>query len=177
MDWNWWNRPCLEAEQLQREFSVRCCNVGLVLGPRSNSLYAVVLNDSWAVEVARFYLPRTATFGPTFGPSEVSAPPQSTWLFRCPAADEATLAYRDPAVAKQNKLSRLAELRGAGHLLMAPPSGDLRVGILQWGTPDITSSEIAYGELRRRAGIIAAGSLILRHYQSYALSDKSSLQL
>jgi hypothetical protein len=157
-----WPNWRLNESEIAQKFA-RPCNVGLILGPASDCLVDIDLDCPEANLVADAVLPRTEL---VFGRA---SKPRSHFLYRCPDLQEHGILrqFKDPDG------TTLLEFRASSKAqTMAPPSlhpsGEL-VRFDSWG-PRL---ELPYADLLKRAGYLAAVSLLARRWTKGSRHDLS----
>jgi putative DNA primase/helicase len=130
-------------------------NVGLNLGPASNYLVDVDLDYPEAVRMASAFLqPTNAVFG---RPSK----PDSHFMYTLsPEDDLRRVFYQDPDG------SIILEMRGEAHQTMVPPSIHPDREPLAW-SDDGDPAETTLEDLQKRAGWLAAASMLGKHWQDW----------
>lgn len=114
-------------------------NVGVILGPVSRGLVDVDLDAHWAMQLAPYYLPKTATFGH-------ASKPGSHWLYYCEGLRSQRFSFE-----RANKVE-LVELRGqnassdrCGHQSVFPGSTHSSGEPIEWddagGSDEIATVE------------------------------------
>lgn len=161
-----WQQLRLSAAELPEYFNGRPQNIGVLLGDASGGLVDVDLDCQEAVLLASIFLPRTdATFGR-------DSKRRSHWLYHAPLS---TKKYRDPVAAETADKSEgdkgmLVELRSTGSQTVFPGSIHTSGEIISWDA-DGEPSHVEAQDLERAAGLLAAASLLARHWSNGSRND------
>ena len=160
-----WSSERRDEAAVLRDFA-EARNVGVLLGGASGGLVDVDLDSPEALALAPAILPATdAVFGR-------ESTPRAHWLYRTNKAS--TEKFSDPTSPTGNR-AVLAEIRASGMTVFPGsihPSGEE----IRWDD-DGDPSEIAVDDLQRRVALLAAASLLLRHYPAEGCRHDFTLAL
>jgi len=158
-----WQDLRLDVPDLAAHFNGHPQNIGVLLGAPSGGLMDVDVDCPEAAIIAPTYLPATdAVFGR-------AGKPASHWLYR--VSDGAKTVQFE---GKKGEM--LIELRGDGTQTVFPPSiheSGEAIRFERCGSP----APVQYDDLSRRVSIVAAASLLARHWPASGSRHHTALAL
>lgn len=162
-----WNERRLTNTDAPRYFREADQNIGVLLGAPSGGLVDIDLDSPEALALAPFVLPQTATFGR-------ASTPQSHWLYMSLIPSRVT--YVDPLASVNGDEGMLLEIRSTGAQTVFPGSVHETGERIEW-FHDRAPCSIEAAELQYYVGILAAMSLLRRHWPAAGARDEAAVAL
>jgi putative DNA primase/helicase len=145
-----WQKTSIPEDQLTAKFT-KTTNVGVALGPASNGLADIDLDEALTVTMSGHFLPKT---GAIFGR------PGKRKAHRLHYVTDETIR-RKQFIDEDGTL--LAEIRGNGHQTMMPPSIHPNGERIEWEC-DGEPSTLTYREIEVATGWLCSASMLARHW-------------